>query len=606
MKKQFIIAAAVLAAAGATQASVTNYWGGDITNTTTWLASEAHSMTGRVTILPGATLIIEPGTVVQSTVDGTLAITAGAQIFAKGTAEDPITFTSTNDDFSTWQAQANQWGSIAVMGEGIISTYRYKDGVRNGTTSDVATALPNAVGTHTTAMEGLVAVGDGREIYGGNNDDYDAGTLSYLSLRYAGQGIEEGDELNGLSLGGIGRETQIDHIEIMNNVDDGIEIWGGTVCLKYISIWNIGDDSLDCDQGWRGKVQHGLIVQGYSVNDEQGSGIGDNCIEMDGSEDSDCEPHTSSVLYNMTVIGNVEEGDHGMALRDNVRLQVRNSLFIDCIGDVFLDEELDGDGGSGWNLTPGVPTSPSNGKGGTWASRDYVKVVPDMEETYNVPFNAGGSYSNYVGDTVRLTAAGKTAADVYWAQADGYMNEISDTVFYNCDLSSHFATIVASNYPGISDYVDALSLPIANLERGPIVPGLAKDVAPVTNLNPLAVGDAVSAVSLPTNDGFFDQVSYRGAFSANYNWLWEDSAAVQYGFMDLSVNTNAIEFGLSGVDTGITFSFPSELGVTYSVRRSATVDGTYTEVGTVVGTGTDLDYIDTTTGAAAFYKVVAL
>ena len=155
--------------------------------------------------------------------------------------------------------------------------------------------------------------------------------------------------MNGLSLGGVGRETQVDHIEIMNNVDDGIEIWGGTVCMKYISVWNIGDDSLDCDQGWRGKVQHGLIVQGYSAEAKQGSGFGDNCIEMDGSEDSDCEPHTTSTLYNFTVIGNPTKGDHGLALRDNVRLQVRNSIFMD-VPDVLIDEESDGDGGSGWNF----------------------------------------------------------------------------------------------------------------------------------------------------------------------------------------------------------------------------------------------------------------
>ena len=66
-------------------------------------------------------------------------------------------------------------------------------------------------------------------------------------------------------MGALGRNTQIDHIEIMNNVDDGIEIWGGTVSLKYVAIWNIGDDSFDCDQGWRGRAQFGLIVQGTPV-----------------------------------------------------------------------------------------------------------------------------------------------------------------------------------------------------------------------------------------------------------------------------------------------------------------------------------------------------
>ena len=88
--------------------------------------------------------------------------------------------------------------------------------------------------------------------------------LPVAALRRQGAS-RSNNELNGLSLGGIGRDTDIHHVEIMNNVDDGIEIWGGTVNLKYFNIWNIGDDSFDVDQGWRGKAQFGLIVQGYSA-----------------------------------------------------------------------------------------------------------------------------------------------------------------------------------------------------------------------------------------------------------------------------------------------------------------------------------------------------
>ena len=113
-------------------------------------------------------------------------------------------------------------------------------------------------------MEGLVEEAGNPTLnnYGGGDDNYDAGSISYLSIRYGGRVVGLSNELNGLSLGALGRGTQIHHVEIMNNVDDGIEIWGGTVGLKYITIWNIGDDSLDVDQGWRGKAQFGLIVQG--------------------------------------------------------------------------------------------------------------------------------------------------------------------------------------------------------------------------------------------------------------------------------------------------------------------------------------------------------
>ena len=167
-------------------------------------------------------------------------------------------------------------------------------------------------------MEGLQPpAGSTIAQYGGGNDDDDSGTLDYVSIRYGGRVVGLNNELNGLSLGGIGRGTDIDFVEIMNNVDDGIEIWGGTVNLKHFSIWNIGDDSLDIDQGWRGKAQFGLIVQGYSLDANQGSGVGDNCIEMDGAEDSDYQPVTTASLYNMTVIGQPVDGDGATAWRDN-------------------------------------------------------------------------------------------------------------------------------------------------------------------------------------------------------------------------------------------------------------------------------------------------
>ncbi len=586
MKKQFIIATA-LAAAGAASA-VTNYWGGDITVSTTWLAADTHIMTNRVAVLPGATLTIEPGTTITSD-GGSLAIAAGAQINAAGTSNAPITFTSINDDFSTWRPVCQEWGSLAIMGEGIISSHVYKGNVMNG--ADVNT--PAAVGTHVRIMEGLVAVGDGREEYGGNNDDYDAGTLSYVSFRYGGQVLEEASELNGLSLGGIGRETQIDHIEIMNNVDDGIEIWGGTVSMKYISIWNIGDDSLDCDQGWRGKVQHGLIVQGYSADAKQGSGVGDNCIEMDGSEDSDCEPHTTSTLYNFTVIGNHTKGDHGLALRDNVRLQVRNSIFMD-IPDALIDEELDGDGGSGWGYSAGSIVD----GGGEYTPRTALKTVPNMEDTYNIAFNAN-SFSN---DLVRITDAGYAAADIYWAQSDGYMNELTDTVLYNVQKGNHVDEIELFGYPGY-DVVYADALPITAYARGveQSLFGGTLTCSPVIKLDPRAANDALVADSLPTNDGFFDQVSYRGAFSATENWLEGWTAADQYGFLGKATAETA------GISTGVLLNWSSVEGGFYQIESADDAGFTSNVVveATLNGTGEEMYFGDPALSASKFFRVTS-
>ena len=141
-------------------------------------------------------------------------------------------------------------------------------------------------------------------ISAGNNDNDDSGVINYLSIRYNGhQSSVENQELNGLSMGGVGRETDVDYLEIFCNVDDGIETWGGAVNYKHVAIWNVGDDSMDFDCGWRGKAQFGLIVQGYSAVASQGSGVGDNMFEHDGAEDSDAQPVTTGVIANFTAIG---------------------------------------------------------------------------------------------------------------------------------------------------------------------------------------------------------------------------------------------------------------------------------------------------------------
>jgi hypothetical protein len=142
----------------------------------------------------------------------------------------------------------------------------------------------NAIGTNTATcnsanianMEGLTN-GPTTDQYGGafgadSDDNDDSGTVQYVSLRYGGKVTGVNVELNGLSLGGIGRNTDIHHIDVMNNVDDGIEIWGGTVNLKYLNVWNIGDDCFDVDQGWRGKAQ--FLPARPGLQHARGPGLG--------------------------------------------------------------------------------------------------------------------------------------------------------------------------------------------------------------------------------------------------------------------------------------------------------------------------------------------
>ena len=499
-----LIALIGLAIAGAANAAIVNV-SGDIAASTTWTANNEYQLNGQVYVLPGATLTIEAGTLIRSLVaqQGSLAVCRGAKIYAEGTKSNPIIFTSSLDTLTALHEGCNEWGNLTLMGSGLISASHYGG-------NPVGTNTKTPTGLNVKQMEGLTD--PVKAMYGGANDNDDSGSISYVSLRYGGKVVGLANELNGLSLGGIGRETDIHHIDIMNNVDDGIEIWGGTVNLSFLNIWNIGDDSLDIDQGYRGKIQFGLIVQGFSTNAAQGSGVGDNAIEIDGAEDSDAQPVTTTTIYNVTVVGQPIDGDHGTAWRDNARVQYRNCIWMD-LGEVLVKNDVsDGDGALGY------------GANGTlsWAN------------TWTTPYTA----TSTVNAGTWTPGAFNDPSVMYTVQTSGYLAEISDSVFYNNLFGTAYneATSRGVFAPAMNNVTATLS-PIQAITRGAIVVKGGKNMVPVTYINPCAANNAVTSVAAAPNDGFFKPAKFRGGFSATHNWLEGWTSVDAYGMTNTSMNT---------------------------------------------------------------------
>jgi hypothetical protein len=499
--------AAILFAVGVAQAQQEVLVNADIAISTTWTSNNTYNLQRQIYVLPGATLTIEAGTVIASTTDlgGSLAVCKGAQIFVRGTEKRPVimtskadvsTWTGGNARTGTWREEANEWGNLTVMGAGYISANR-------GTTNS-----PTPSPTNVAPMEGLVAAfpNDPKVLYGGGNDDDDSGSIRYLSLRYGGKVIGLNNELNGLSLGGIGRETDVDHVEIMNNVDDGIEIWGGTVNLKYFSVWNIGDDSLDVDQGWRGKAQFGLLVQGHSLNASQGSGVGDNMVEADGAEDSHWQPVTTATVYNCTLIGQPLDGDRATAWRDNARVQFRNCIFMDCGEELVGFDNVDGDGSNGYGFQGTL----------SWA------------QTWTTPWN---QYS-----TVN---APPNPAAFYRAQTSGMLAEITDSVFFSnlaanayTEANNRGVFAAANNnfqIPGSSSTTPNAA-PVQALTRAAAIVRGGKAIVPVTSLDPRPRNEAFNSVAFAPRDGFFTGGRWRGAFAPGNTWLTGWTASEAFGF----------------------------------------------------------------------------
>jgi len=516
---QGIALAVGLASAASAQVVVNS----DITVSTTWTSTNVYELVGEIYVRPGVTLTIQPGTVIASNAPNcVLAVMRGAQIIADGTADAPIIFTSAADR-ATWtggdpktgvyRVANNECGNLTIMGSGYISE------------NQVGTNTPAPNASNYADMEGLIPANPADNDYGGGNDNDDSGSISYWSLRYGGRTTAPNVELNGLSLGGVGRNTEIHHIEIFNNLDDGIEIWGGTVNLKYFSIWNVGDDSLDLDQGWRGKAQFGLIVQGYSGIGAQGSGFGDNALEIDGAELQHWQPVTTASLYNLTIIGaphptNLDTAaDHLAAYRDNARVQIRNSIFMDAGDLVLRNDNTDGENGNTGYGQFGTLT---------WA------------QTWTTPYTATS--------TVNPFATPAAVAAAYTAQTSGNLIDWRDNVFYNnlrtLAYTEANARSVFTGGGGTANANNSIvtSSPITALTRSaPATPNGTNTTSLVSFLDPTPANAALTSVEFAPNDGFFSQARYRGAFRRGNDWMIGWTASSRFGLTSNSQANTELE-----------------------------------------------------------------
>lgn len=285
-----------------------------ITEDTFWNADSIYQLSGRVTVTNGATLTIEPGTIIKGKPGSganasALVIARGAKLIAEGTEDAPIIFTSTADNISIEDIEAGVfsspnlnptinglWGGVIILGNAPISASNDVGDVSQVQIEGIPTSDPNG-------------------LYGGNNPADNSGVLRYVSIRHGGANIGSGNEINGLTLGGVGSGTVIDNIEIVANQDDGIEFFGGAVNVTNVVIWNVGDDAIDTDQAWSGTLDN------FIIKSPQG-----HCFELDGPEGLLIDRHT---IRNGEVICSNENWESMDLINtdDNSRVTLQNIFF---------------------------------------------------------------------------------------------------------------------------------------------------------------------------------------------------------------------------------------------------------------------------------------
>jgi len=261
---------------------------------TVWNKETRYVLQDLVYVESGAELRIEAGTTIVGEEATALIVTRDATIHAKGTAAEPITFTSNR---AAGERVPGDWGGLVLLGKAPTNDegFNFIEGVED----------------------------DPRVFYGGNDEYDNCGLLEYVRVQFAGYEIYQDNEINGLTLGGCGRSTIMRNIQVHATVDDGIEFFGGTANLFNAVISSPGDDGLDWDRGWQGNVQFLIVTQKDSTE------VGDNGFEADNwEEDHDATPRSMPSIYNVTMVGsgNPDAGNRGMTIRRGTGAKIRNLI----------------------------------------------------------------------------------------------------------------------------------------------------------------------------------------------------------------------------------------------------------------------------------------
>ena len=310
---------------------------GEITKNRTLSADTTYLLKGFVYVTNGATLTIPAGTLLKGDKESkaTLIIERGGKIMAQGTAQKPIVFTSNQPK---GQRNYGDWGGIVICGKAKVNT---------------------------TGGEARIEGGP-RSFYGGNNDNDNSGTMTYCRLEFCGIEYQVDNEINGLTMGGVGSGTTIHHIQVSYCGDDSYEWFGGNVNCKYLVAFRGWDDEFDTDNGFSGRLQFLVGIRDKNIADKSKS----NGFESDNdASGSNNQPYTSPVFSNVSLFGPVDlahtpTGGNGefqaaMHLRRNTQLKVYNSVFAGWPVGLFIE-----DGGKG--------SAQTNAKNGTLVVKNCV------------------------------------------------------------------------------------------------------------------------------------------------------------------------------------------------------------------------------------------
>jgi hypothetical protein len=272
---------------------------GDVSADRTLTADKVWTLDGLVKVKSGATLTVEPCTVVKGSVEpaGVLVVEPGGKIMAVGEVDKPIVFTSVGEP---GDRAAGDWGGVILEGKAPINV--------PGGTSSIEGLDPGTVAP-----------------YGGNDPADSSGTMKYVRIEFSGKKIGADNEINGLTFGGVGSGTTIEYVMVHETLDDCYEFFGGTVNAKHLVCAGNQDDGIDWDFGYRGKLQFIALQQDPNVADDTNGFEGDNDAMATTNS-----PISEPTIYNATMCGknqDVDKQQFGLLARRSTKGHIFNTIF---------------------------------------------------------------------------------------------------------------------------------------------------------------------------------------------------------------------------------------------------------------------------------------
>lgn len=484
---------------------------GDITSNTTWTADKFYLLKSYVYVTNGATLTIEPGTIIKGDKDskGTLIIERGAKIMAVGTKELPIVFTSNQDQ---GDRSYGDWGGVILCG---------------------------SAPTNWTAGEATVEGGP-RSKYGGTNPNDNSGELRYVRIEFGGIAFSPNNEVNGLTLCGVGDGTKIDYVQVSYSGDDAYEFFGGTVNAKHLVAVGTWDDDFDTDVKFNGKVQYGFVLRDETAADVSGSKAFESDSYLGGTVDGKANNNdaTKAVWSNVTAVGpmiapNSTQFDpqfvSAVHLRRGSSQSILNSIFIGWPCGVLIDESSASYGSTVANIISGDLQFRNNIIAGiatnsTPAAKEIVFVKDGARNTTPTTTMADstGIWNSAVGPWTWLKASSNNNFIYAKAQDVRLQNPFNLTNPNGVPTST---SPISYNSKTLPAYMTANGAdPFSNGKVYPFNP--TKPINTDTS-NLFASYNAPTVVpdftNSKANDPFFDKVNYVGAFSGTQttsdNWM---------------------------------------------------------------------------------------